>query len=122
MAGLMVFGSACNSKETNVSADVESDVKSGESSENTVEESGSGQEQDMSEVPVREKLTWDSTGTYVLFGHYEQDGDTSNGPEPIEWIVLDESDGKMLLLSRFILDHKRYNEEPADELTWETCT
>ena len=23
-----------------------------------------------------------------LFGKYEQDGNTENGPEPIEWIVL----------------------------------
>ena len=32
----------------------------------------------------------------IIFGHYEQDNDTSNGKEVIEWIVLeyDEASGK----------------------------
>ncbi len=68
-----------------------------------------------------------STGTYqiadgyVIFGSYEQDGDTSNGPEPIEWEVLDDSDGKMLLISRYILDCQPYNTKNTD-VTWENCT
>lgn len=28
-------------------------------------------------------------GDYVLFGSYEQDNDTTNGAEPIEWQVVD---------------------------------
>lgn len=60
-------------------------------------------------------------GDYVIFGSYEQDGDTSNGPEPIEWEVLDENDGEMLLISRYILDCQPYNTEETD-VTWETCT
>ena len=40
----------------------------------------------------------------VVFGHYEQDGNLDNGPEPIVWDILDKEDGKMLLLSRYILD------------------
>ena len=40
---------------------------------------------------------------FQLFGSYEQDNITSNGPEEIEWIVLDKQDGKILLLSRYIL-------------------
>jgi len=60
-------------------------------------------------------------GEYVIFGHYEQDGDESNGPEPIEWEVLDEDDGGLLLISRYILDVIPYNIENAD-VTWETCS
>ena len=60
-------------------------------------------------------------GDYVIFGSYEQDGDLSNGPEPIEWEVIDENDGEMLLISRYILDSKPYNTEQID-VTWETCT
>ena len=45
---------------------------------------------------------------YFVFGHYEQDGNKDNGPEPIEWEVLDEVDGKKLLLSRYILDCKSF--------------
>lgn len=58
---------------------------------------------------------------YYVFGHYEQDGDESNGPEPIEWVILTEEDGKMFLVSRYILDYQAYNIEYED-VTWETCS
>lgn len=54
----------------------------------------------------------------MIFGEYEQDGDLSNGPEPIEWIVLDKQDGKKLLLSRYILENMEFS-EVYDPLTWE---
>ena len=41
--------------------------------------------------------------------------------EPIEWIVLEKDDNKALLLSKYILDCKCYNEIQTD-VTWETCT
>ena len=60
-------------------------------------------------------------GDYVVFGNYEQDGNTANGPEPIEWeIVADEGD-RMLLISRYILDYQPYNTERID-VTWENCS
>ena len=45
-----------------------------------------------------------SKGDTVSFGSYEQDGNTQNGPEPIQWIVLDKIDGQLLLLSADVLD------------------
>ena len=60
-------------------------------------------------------------GDYVTFGTYEQDCDFLNGTENIEWLVLDVQDGKVLLLSKYGLDCKKYNEE-YKETTWETCT
>lgn len=60
-------------------------------------------------------------GGYVIFGTYEQDGDLSNGPEPIEWEVLDINENGMLLVSKYVLDCVKYNTETAD-VTWETCT
>ena len=45
----------------------------------------------------------------VFFGHYEQDGDESNGIEPIEWIVLFSDEEKMILLSKYGLDYKQFN-------------
>ena len=50
-----------------------------------------------------------TVGNIVAFGRYEQDNDLTNGPEPIEWIVLDVVDGektKALLLSKYGLDAK----------------
>ena len=37
-------------------------------------------------------------GNVVTFGRYEQDGDEANGPEAVEWIVLEVADGKATLL------------------------
>lgn len=62
-----------------------------------------------------------AAGETVTFGRYEQDNDPGNGPEPIEWIVLDTRDGKTLLLSRYGLDVKPYNTQDAG-VTWETCS
>ena len=59
----------------------------------------------------------------VTFGHYEQDNNTENGPEAIEWIVLDydEKENKALLLSKYGLDAKAYNSKSSFHNTWESC-
>ena len=56
----------------------------------------------------------------VTFGCYEQDNDESDGPEPIEWLVLDEQDGKTLLLSKYVLDCHPYHTDQVD-VTWASC-
>ena len=62
-------------------------------------------------------------GDIVFFGSYEQDNDTSNGPEDIEWIVLAKEDGKVLVISKYMLDRQPYNAERGFyETTWETCS
>ena len=58
------------------------------------------------------------TGNVITFGHYEQDNDLSNGAEPIEWLILTEEEGRMLLLSRYGLDGQPYHSSFA-EITWE---
>lgn len=62
-------------------------------------------------------------GDIITFGAYEQDNNPANGPESIEWVVLDydKSNHRALLLSRYGLDARPYNTEYAD-ITWETCT
>lgn len=60
-------------------------------------------------------------GDYVVFGQYEQDNDTSNGKEDVEWLVLDVQEDRALLISKYLLDSKPYN-TTDDHVTWETCT
>ncbi len=61
-------------------------------------------------------------GGMRLFGAYEQDGNLNNGPEPIEWIVLDAyPDGSSLLISRLALECKGYHTE-SRAVTWEECS
>ncbi len=62
-----------------------------------------------------------SIGDIVTFGKYEQDNNFFNGKEDIEWIILKKKDGKALLLSKYALDGKKYNN--SDERTnWEECS
>ena len=60
-------------------------------------------------------------GDTIKFGSYEQDNDLSNGKEPIEWIVLDNQDGRVLVTSRHCLDYVPYNTEDI-EVTWESSS
>ena len=60
-------------------------------------------------------------GNIFLYGQYEQDGNLSNGAEAIEWQVLVVEEDRALVISRYGLDAKPYNEEKT-RVTWETCT
>ena len=50
-------------------------------------------------------------GDVVEFGLYEQDGDTSNGKEPIEWRVLAVEDNRAYVVSDKALEARAYNED-----------
>lgn len=58
-------------------------------------------------------------GDTLTFGNYPQ---TAAGRDrtPIEWLVLEHSRGKLLLLSRHILDCRRYHDEFA-ATSWREC-
>ncbi|MBE6802677.1 MAG: toll/interleukin-1 receptor domain-containing protein [Ruminococcaceae bacterium] len=62
-----------------------------------------------------------NVGDIYTFGSYEQDNDTSNGKEAIEWLILDKQGTQILVISKYALDCKPYNEE-YEYVTWETCT
>lgn len=53
----------------------------------------------------------------IKFGSFEQDNDTSNGAEDIEWIVLTVEDGRALLLSKYILEGMHYDSN--SDASWE---
>lgn len=55
------------------------------------------------------KIRAADVGDYVYFGAYEQDGDTSNGKEKIEWLVLDKQDNRALVLSKYAHDTSTYD-------------
>ncbi len=62
-----------------------------------------------------------SVGSTVFFGSYEQDNNTANGKEDIEWIVLSKEGNKVLVISKYALDCQNYNSTHTD-VTWETCS
>lgn len=58
-------------------------------------------------------------GDMVFFGKYEQDYDTSNGKEDIEWLILDKKDDAVLVISKHVLEDKSFG---RNDDTWETCS
>lgn len=63
-----------------------------------------------------------SKGDIITMGTYEQDGNTQNGTEQIEWIVLDVQADRLLVISRYGLDSQQYDSSGSTKVTWETCT
>ena len=62
------------------------------------------------------------TGDSISFGHYEQDNDTTNGKEPIEWRILAfKGEDQILVISKKILDAKPYH-KTASNIYWEKST
>ena len=56
-------------------------------------------------------------GETIEFGNYPQEEDGTE--KPIEWIVMKNEGNQVLLLSKYVLDAKPYNEE-LEDVTWET--
>lgn len=68
-----------------------------------------------------------AAGDTIVFGRYEQDGDIGNGPEPIQWLVLDmrgENDAAgagVLLISQYELACREFHDRD-EPVTWETSS
>ena len=56
-------------------------------------------------------------GETIEFGNYPQDKDGTE--KPIEWIVMKNEGNQVLLLSKYVLDAKPYNED-WEGVTWQT--
>ncbi len=94
-------------------------------SENTTEDTGNtGNSENAAEDTEKEKAFTGigpcQIGDTVVFGSYEQDNDTGNGKEAIEWIVLDMDGQNALLLSKYGLDAQAYSDS-GEAVTWENC-
>ena len=62
-------------------------------------------------------------GDVIEFGRYEQDNDINNGPEDIEWIVLEsnEQSGVIVLLCKYCIDVLPLNDK-VGEYYWADCS
>lgn len=61
-------------------------------------------------------------GDVVSFGVYEQDNNSSNGKEKIQWRVLDKKSDRVLIISDKALECLPFDTTEAKNVTWETCT
>lgn len=60
-------------------------------------------------------------GGSFFFGTYEQDNDTENGKEDIEWLVLAKEGERILVVSKRAIDCQKYN-PVRGAVTWEDCS
>ena len=67
-----------------------------------------------------EKIKSAKIGDTITFGTYEQDNDTANGKEDIEWLVLAKEGKKALLISDKAIDCKTYHSSDVG-VTWGKC-
>lgn len=67
------------------------------------------------------KLQNAAVGNIVTFGAYEQDNNSSNGKEDIEWQVLAREENRILMISKYGLDCRQYHSSDAS-VTWENCS
>ena len=89
--------------------------------ETITEETGDAVADTAASISSIDAISDSAVGEVVTFGSYEQDNDTGNGFEPIEWVVLAHQDGRTLLLSRYGLDGVWYNTDSVG-VTWEDCS
>ena len=61
-------------------------------------------------------------GDIVYFGTYEQDNDTTNDKENIEWLVLAKENNRVLVISDKALDCRAYQANSVSYVTWEKCS
>lgn len=74
-------------------------------------------------VSGEEKLSLSDleVGDSFNFGSFEQDNNSSNGPEPINWYVADVGDNEVLLVSWAALEVMPYH-SVLEDITWKNCT
>ncbi len=71
---------------------------------------------DLKVLAEKQELKQIEIGGSYLLGSYEQDDNDKNGAEPIEWQVLDVKEDKILLISKYVLDAQKYDDDWA---VWE---
>ena len=61
-------------------------------------------------------------GDYVTMGVCEQDNETENGKEAIEWLILAKENERILVISKYLLAAKSFHSDWGYAITWENCT
>nr|WP_288730947.1 DUF6273 domain-containing protein [uncultured Anaerobutyricum sp.] len=112
IAGAFAYNKSVSKKGTTAkveSSSQEEDKESEHKEETTAKVESSSQKKD--------KNPEYKVGETIEFGNYPQEEDGTE--KPIEWIVMKNEGNQILLLSKYVLDAKPYNEE-LEAVTWET--
>ena len=123
IAGTFAYNKSVSKKGT--TAKVESSSQEKDKEETTSKAESSSQDKDKEKTTSKAESSSQKKdnnpdykiGETIEFGNYPQEEDGTE--KPIEWIVMKKEGNQVLLLSKYVLDAKPYNEE-VEEVTWET--
>ena len=59
-----------------------------------------------------------SAGSTVIFGRYEQDNNLENGPEDLQWLILEKDGDEAVMISRYGLQYMKFTEHWDSEAVW----
>ena len=104
--------SACSGSESSSGSHSEKEKHNQEESDN----SEKGKQEKNNEYDI--DFTNLKPGGIIQFGTYEQDNVIENGPEQIEWQVIDIQYGKIFVMSRYALDCQPLATD-ENEYTWD---
>ena len=98
-------------------------------SESSDSEPASESPEESSEEPASPYIHYESgrvgnsihTGDIVVLGSFEQDNERMDGPEPLEWLVIREEPGRLLLISVYSLNNLPYDEDHELSI-WADCS
>ncbi len=98
---LLVCCTACGDrKQAEVSVPSQADLTT--SDENTQATISAPKEPEVEPEPEKVSISGDiRVGETLIFGSYEQDNNSNNGKEPVEWIVLAKENNRILVISRY---------------------
>ncbi len=127
---VLAFGiTSCNRKELSTEDDYADSLRyqdqdtSNSAINRIVDENNS-----VSQASIEESLQDNTSnslikGNVITLGTYEQDNNPSNGPKPIEWIILSVEDNRILVASKYCLDYLPFKDgDMSRDLSWEHST
>jgi len=110
---------ACKGNSTSVSSKkpTENSVNDTKNSSEATDGTTEPETSDETSTEGTDYFTGLQKGTYITFGTYEQ----YDGKKPLEWEVLDVDGDRALLVTKYVIDCAKYNDERED-VSWETCS
>ena len=120
LLAVLLAVSLCACGETTPPEDGGEGSRSGD--EPTKSEQSSGSEEPQEGLPYTVVAPKDAgVNDVIVYGSYEQDGDTSNGKEPLEWLVLKRDGNNLLVITLYAVESRVFHTE-RDYITWEGCS
>lgn len=118
MVTVLMYGCGNTSEETSANAD-QNEQAADEPGEVVGQEEAAEPEESNAEPTFPERVGGElQVGDEFTLGTFEQDNDTSNGEEDIEWIVIEKIGNTYLCLSKYVLDYRQYDQIVDNVHSW----